>query len=109
MASGKMGGRQERHGVNALGVRPSLFWLALTLVSLVFTYFVGRALFAPKTPTRPWLAIFLVVTGGVAHAIDHARLLRPPPWHSEGKAGWSSPYLPTQGKPYASRHARMRV
>ena len=79
---------------------PGLFYLAAVLVAFVVVMIVARRFLRSGRRLHPMLALALA---GATH--QPAMPIRTP-WHSEGLAGWSSPYMPHPDGP--ARH-RLQV
>lgn len=67
-----------------------LFLAALTIVAMVVCFFVAKRMFGEPRSSRHRLWIFVLVSLSPASTTVHA----PRHWHSEGRAGWSAPYMP---------------
>jgi hypothetical protein len=89
--------------VSAADDEPSLFWLALMLVSFVIIMIAGNRFLNPPS-RRPPRRLLIVA---LACAIPPATVAPDLSWHSEGLAGWSSPYMPDT--PLGWRHVFQHV
>lgn len=83
--------------------RRDLFWLALTLAALVALFIVGKLLFAPP-PRRSGLWVLALAAMTPPCTFQPAVT-----WRPEGRAGWSSPYIPLDHKPSTGRRLLQQI
>jgi tellurite resistance protein TehA-like permease len=79
--------------------RPGLAYLAAMLVFLVILLILGKLFLYPPAPRRPSRRLIVLA---LASVVPPATISHHVAWHSEGQAGWASPYMPD--RPLAGRH-----